>query len=267
MSEALWRIELLGGLRAVREGQRTITRFRTQKTAAVLAYLALHRERPQPRELLRDLIWPDDTIEASSNALRVALNSLRKQLEPPGTPYGGVLLADRNNVQLSAVACDTDVAQFGEYLRQAKIAQGDSGRMVEALRAAAGLYQGDLLPGFFADWALTERERLTQACLGALNDLCRLLLDSHDYPGAQEQAQRAIQIAPYGEEAWRSLMRATALGSDAAGARGQYERLTRLLRTELDSSPSSETRALAARLDEIAATGSGDGNGQLRGEP
>ena len=66
---ALWRIELFGGLRAV-SGERTITRFRTQKTASVLAYLALHRERPQSREVLRELIWPDEPPEASSNALR-----------------------------------------------------------------------------------------------------------------------------------------------------------------------------------------------------
>ena len=37
------RIELLGRLR-VKQGEREITRFRTQKTGAVLGYLAYHRE-------------------------------------------------------------------------------------------------------------------------------------------------------------------------------------------------------------------------------
>jgi DNA-binding SARP family transcriptional activator len=36
----LWRIEFFGGLRARRDNE-VITRFRTQKTAALLAYLAL----------------------------------------------------------------------------------------------------------------------------------------------------------------------------------------------------------------------------------
>ncbi len=48
----LWcRIELFGGLR-VRIGGRLITRFRTRKTASLLAYLAYHLDRVHPREFL-----------------------------------------------------------------------------------------------------------------------------------------------------------------------------------------------------------------------
>src|SRR5262245_26308447 len=39
--EAPWRIELLGWLRAT-QGERVVTRFRSQKTGALLAYLAYH---------------------------------------------------------------------------------------------------------------------------------------------------------------------------------------------------------------------------------
>ncbi len=49
------RIELLGRLR-VQQGDREITRFRTQKTGALLGYLAYHLERTHPRELLMDLL-------------------------------------------------------------------------------------------------------------------------------------------------------------------------------------------------------------------
>ena len=45
---ALWNIRLLGGLQ-VEGADRVITRFRTQKTAALLAYLAYYRDRPHPR--------------------------------------------------------------------------------------------------------------------------------------------------------------------------------------------------------------------------
>jgi DNA-binding SARP family transcriptional activator len=39
--ETQWRIELLGGLRATR-GDQDISRFRSQKTGALVAYLAYH---------------------------------------------------------------------------------------------------------------------------------------------------------------------------------------------------------------------------------
>ena len=45
----LWRIELFGGLRAL-GGERVVTRFRTHKTSALLAFLALFPDRPHPRE-------------------------------------------------------------------------------------------------------------------------------------------------------------------------------------------------------------------------
>jgi DNA-binding SARP family transcriptional activator len=82
---------LLGGLRAERGGE-TVTRFRSQKFGALFAYLALFPQRVHTREELADLLWPDAEPEAARTNLRTALSSLRKQLEPPGTPAGSVLV-------------------------------------------------------------------------------------------------------------------------------------------------------------------------------
>jgi len=60
-------IELLGGLR-VRQGNRVITRFRTQKTGALLAYLALHSQFPQSREVLLEHLWPESPPAAGRNS-------------------------------------------------------------------------------------------------------------------------------------------------------------------------------------------------------
>ncbi len=63
MMDALWRIGLLGGLSA-EQGARVVTRFRTQKVGALLAYLAYHHQRSHPREVLTDLLWPDADLDA-----------------------------------------------------------------------------------------------------------------------------------------------------------------------------------------------------------
>src|SRR5436190_24288720 len=80
--DARWRIELFGGLRAVRE-ERVVTHFPTQKAASLLAYLALtagRRQQPHSREELTELLWPEHDTEAARNSLRVALHALRRQL-------------------------------------------------------------------------------------------------------------------------------------------------------------------------------------------
>lgn len=91
---ALWTIELLGGL-SLRQGDARITRFRSYKTGALLAYLAYHREKAHPREALIALLWPESDLALGQQNLRTALASLRRQLEPPGSVAGSVLLADR----------------------------------------------------------------------------------------------------------------------------------------------------------------------------
>src|SRR5262245_60292813 len=106
-SNSLCRIEMFGGLR-VQQGDRLITRFTTQKTASLLAYLAYHLDRAHPRELLIELLWPDVDPPAGRNRLSVALNSLRRQLEPLGVPTGALLQADYQRIQLHPSAVTTD---------------------------------------------------------------------------------------------------------------------------------------------------------------
>jgi predicted ATPase/DNA-binding SARP family transcriptional activator len=241
----LWRIELFGGLRAL-SGERVIMRFRTHKTGALLAYLALFPGRPHPREELCDLLWPEAPLDSGRMNLRVALSSLRRQIEPPGTPHGAVLLADRSKIQLNPVACATDVADFEAAVEASSRPGADE---AAALTRAAGLYRGDLLPEIYEDWALGERERLAQAHLGALHRLTRLLTQAGDFNRALGHAHRALPLDPLCEKSHRLLMRLYAALGRPDAARQQYQTLTQLLRVELNAVPSPKTRDLAARLD------------------
>src|SRR5213592_4133891 len=101
--DTLWLIEMLGWLRAV-QGDRVVSRFRTQKTGALLAYLAYHLHRSHPREALIELFWPEMALAAGRNNLSKALTSLRHQLELPGVPAGAVIVADNATVQLNPAA-------------------------------------------------------------------------------------------------------------------------------------------------------------------
>src|SRR6478609_1650009 len=114
---SLWTIQLLGGL-AARRSQQEVTRFRTQKAASLLAFLAFHPA-PQPRETLIELLWPETEPEAGRHNLSNALSFLRRALEPPGVPPGTIVLADRAAVHLNPAAVTSDVLQFESALRRA----------------------------------------------------------------------------------------------------------------------------------------------------
>src|SRR5207245_1649927 len=137
-----WQIELFGGLRAV-QPDRIISRFRTRKAEALLAYLAYFRHRSHPRDRLIELLWPGSEPTAGQRNLRVELTSLRRQLELPSVPHGAVLIANRSTVRLNPAACVTDVAQFEAALIAAERAASPTDR-IERLIAAAERYRGEL---------------------------------------------------------------------------------------------------------------------------
>src|SRR5436309_5743619 len=155
----LWRITLLGGLRAQR-GEQVFTRFRTQKVASLLAYLAYYLRQAHAREILIEMLWPDSDALTLRNSLSVALSSLRNQFEPPGVAQGTVLRADRFSVGLNPATVTTDVAEFDRALKAAAKA-GSAIERAQHLTTAVELYQGQLLPGFYEDWIPAEQERLS----------------------------------------------------------------------------------------------------------
>ena len=69
-----WRIELLGHLQA-RQGEQCITRFRTHKSAALLAYLAFYGQRAHGRETLIEMLWPQLDPDKGRPNLSVALST------------------------------------------------------------------------------------------------------------------------------------------------------------------------------------------------
>ena len=156
--DAPWRIRLLGALR-VEAGETTISRFATSRVAVLLARLAFYPQRAHSREELADLLWPEADLGAGRLNLRVAIASLRRQLEPPPISPGSILVADRSFIGLNPDAFRCDVVEFEAAWAKASRAASPLSKR-DALAGAAALYGGDLLPGFYDDWIAEERERL-----------------------------------------------------------------------------------------------------------
>lgn len=241
-----WRIELFGGLRATR-GDRVLTRFRTQKTAALFAYLAFYSRRTHPRELLIELFWPEDDPETGRHKLSVALSSLRRELEPPGVADGAVLVTERFSAGLNSDAVASDVREFETGLAAAARADDPTDRASRLIQAI-DLYQGDLLPGYYEDWALREQERLQAIYLQALRQLIEHYQGVDDLERAAGYLTRLVDAEPTNEAAHRELIQLwAALGRPAAALRS-YAQLQRALKRELDAQPSPATRHLIREI-------------------
>ena len=240
-----WHIQMLGGLRLRREAQE-IDRFRSHRTGALLAYLAYHARRAHPREELIELFWPEADIEAGRTSLRTALSSLRHQLEPPGTASGTVLVADRQSVQLRSEAINTDAAGFEAALTAAQqlSATERAEEKIQWLRQAINAYTGPLLPGYYEDWILGERTRLSEAYQHALFTLARNLQQFGQMDQAIDYARRALAPDALNEEAHLLLMELYRADNQPDAARQQYAVLEQILQSEMHMAPSPAAIAL-----------------------
>ncbi len=246
MTGKAWKIELLGRLSAGQDGK-IITRFRTHKTGLLLAYLAFYPKRIHAREELIGMLWLDSDADAGRTSFRTALASLRRQLEPSGTPAGCFLIADRANVQINPNTVTTDVAEFEFALKTSEKTANLSEKII-ALERAMELYGGEFLPGFYEDWVIAERERLAQYFLDALCRLAASFEQTGNIGRAIEYARRVVGADSLREEAHGELMRLYVKAGQISAAKRQYNELEQILREELGVAPSPETQSLAARL-------------------
>ena len=257
-----WKIDLLGGLRAS-SVERTLTRFQTQKTGALLAYLAFYRDRTHPREVLFELLWPECSPEAGRRSLRVALSSLRHQLEPPGVPQGAAIIADRNSVRLNLVAVTTDVAEFEAALQSAARAKSSTERL-QHLTDAVELYRGPLLPDYYENWILLEQQRLSELFFDALRELLTQLAEAGDLNRALHYAFKGVSVDPLREEAHRDLMRLYVAAGQPDASLRQYHELERILKEAFgdapDAKPTAATRELARQISQQLAVSSDQSN-------
>lgn len=241
MSEV--RVVLLGQLRVEYAGG-VVARFGTQKTAALLAYLAFHHPRPQRREILVELLWPDFPDSAARNSLSTSLWTVRQKLAEAGLPGTELIQADRLSLWLCPARVSTDVAAFQSAARRALEAEGPADRRA-ALMEAVELYQGELLREHYEDWVLTEQTRLAELFRSLHTRLCDSLEAASEWEAAIRYASDAVRLDPLDQPARLRLMRLHGLTGQPATALAHYRDLERLLRREMEAPPLPELQQLA----------------------
>jgi predicted ATPase/DNA-binding SARP family transcriptional activator len=245
MLTAPWRVQLLGGFRVTGAG-RSFTRCSTRKAEELLAALACRLGDQCSREDLAVRFWPDSDTESAQTNLRVALSSIRRNLEPPGVERGTVLTSSgRSFVGLNPEAVTCDVVDFRRLLkRRPDLSPQDR---IRSLLAAIDLYHGELMPGHYGDWIEQIREQVAELFFTAMRELTATMAEVGAIDQALEQAQRAIEEDPLREESHRELMQLYTIANRPDEAVRAYENMQRVFNRESMGAPSPETVALVEK--------------------
>ena len=242
-------VRLLGKFEIKRDGKLVPIPSRSAQT--LFAYLILTAGMTHRREKLAGMLWPDSIEESARDYLRHSLWKIRKVIEPAKSksktdPY---IIADDIHISFNSDSkFSLDVKTINDINENASIKE---------LMNALSLYEGELLPGFYDDWVLLEREHLQSVFENKMARALTLLQDEGRWLDVLKWGENWISFGQKPEPAYRALMSAHAAKGDMSKVAVVYERCVKSLH-EFGIEPSGETRALYNRLktgEEIPETG------------
>ena len=236
-------IQLLNGFQIKADGE-ALDGFHQPRLQALLAYLLLNRGTPQSRRQIAFHFWPDSAEKQARTNLRGLLLSLRRTL-PDDETY---LDQTSESVRwIEDAPYSLDVATFESAVAEAQDVDQRSAKQA-ALQQAIDAYTGELLPGFYDEWILVERERLANLYQAALTQLAELYEEEREYPVALALTQTLLAQDPLSEVAHQRLIHLYLLNEDRAAALRAYHDCATLLREELGVDPGPAIEELHMRL-------------------
>lgn len=206
-----WRLQVLGGFRLSAGNKVVAIPLSGQRLVAILALRG-----PSPRCQVAGLLWPDVPEEKALGCLRTSMWRLRRlQLEVAARLHPELALP-------SGVAVDAH----------------DPVGVVASWRDGSR-HSSELLPGWYDDWVLLERERIRQVLLHASERAAEDTLARGEPETALILAMAAVAVDPLRESAHRLVVRAHLAEGNLGEARRHVADVCQLMIDELGVPPSA----------------------------
>jgi DNA-binding SARP family transcriptional activator len=225
-------LRLLGGFELLLDQRPLELPLSTQR---VVAFLALH-PRPLRRIYVAANLWPDSSEERAHASLRTALWRLG---------HRGLCVVTATTTQVAfAPSIDVDLR---DAAARAKRLVRRTGRP-DADDLARLCDVGEVLPDWYDEWVLVERERFHQLRLHALESLCEQCARDGRFGEATEAGLAAVASEPLRESAHRAVIASYLAEDNASDAVRQYSLYRVLVKEQLGMEPSARIQELVRNL-------------------
>ncbi len=211
-------IELLDGFRLYRGRELVPVSTSCQR---VLAFLTVH-SRPVRRLYVASKLWLETSDARAMANLRSVLWRLRSDgLDLISTDRTTVGLVDHVKTDLSsALICANQILSDGP-----------------ATDTDIAPFIVDLLPDWYEEWLVFERDRYRQLRLHVLETLCNRYVYDGAFGRAIEAGLAAVETEPLAENAQVTLIKAYLAEGNRARAIRQFQAFSKLLRDEMGLEP------------------------------
>lgn len=202
----------------------------------LIALLALH-DSALSRDYIAGMLWGDSTQKRASGSLRSALWKLRVvRPEVVWDRGGSVGLAPHVHVDVRHATTLARCVVTGCFEEETIVA------LLEPR------FCDELLPGWYDNWVLVERERHRQLSLHALELLCEHLIKAGRHGAAVQAGLAAVAREPMRESAHRALVRAHLAEGNTWEAIRRYRHYEEVAARELGVEPSPMMKSLLSGI-------------------
>lgn len=230
------RVFLLGTFRLVVAGEEVRTeKCKSKKALTLLKFLLANQGGSVPRDVLLELLWPDQPGKKTMRTLNTTVYYLRQALQP----YSGdeELIRHRNGRYWfhSEQGCWYDVEEFDSLFRQATACpHHERARSLRLFRQAINLYRGDYFAEEeYADWPIQMRERYRDTYIQALLKATSLLAESGDLEEALRLCTMVLNVDPLCSDAYEYKIHLLLAAGKKSEALKRYNEYSRVMHEEL----------------------------------
>ena len=223
------------------------------KERLLLAALTAEAPAVISTDRMMDILWDGESPSSARKSLQVHLVRLRTALEPerPHGSTGRYVVRRGTGYALDVQPDQLDTTRLAALtaLGRARLAGGHPDEAVSLLSEALGLWRGEP----YADWpdaefATTERRRLAEIRVSALETLLEARLTSGGQSEAIPELERLVAEEPLRENWWRLLMLALYRAGRQGDALAAGRRARAVLADELGADPGPALRAMEEAL-------------------
>jgi predicted ATPase/DNA-binding SARP family transcriptional activator len=243
------RFAVLGPVRAWRGD--TELDLGSPQQRAVLAALLLAEGRQVSLSALVDALWGQEPPKAAMGTVRTYVSRLRHCLETCGpSDVHEMIESAGDGYMLPLRSAVLDLNVFLSRTKEARAAQnaGDAGQAAVLLSEALGLWQGLPLAGLPGEYAESQRVRLAELQMAALEERLALDVDLGRHVAAATELRTLLASYPLRERFTELLMLALYRSGRQADALVVFDTTRRLLSEELGIDPGPALRQMHGRI-------------------